>query len=182
MVGSVRARDRPSDGHGETRSRSEARSETGGGVDIRGDWRGDVMAKRTSTATAEATGEESSAPTPQRTQKMDRVRYEFVLEAALPIAHHEGTFGNEAVIMRRKIRQKDGWAKVPIVTGDTMRHGMREAAAYVLLDARERRCHLTRRLSRALRARPDDGAYGWMRAEPRHSGPAHGRRCDADLR
>ena len=63
------------------------------------------------------------------------IRYEFLLEAALPIAHHEGTFGNEAVIMRRKVRVRDGWASVPIITGDTMRHGLREAAAYALLDA-----------------------------------------------
>ncbi len=66
---------------------------------------------------------------------MQRKRYEFVLEAAQPIAHHEETIGNEALIMRRKIRQRDGWAMVPVVTADTMRHGMREAAAYALLDA-----------------------------------------------
>jgi hypothetical protein len=83
------------------------------------------MAKSTAKKTTE---------TPRR-QQMQRIRYEFVLEAALPVAHHEGTFGNEAVIMRRKVRQRDGWAKVPIVTGDTMRHGIREAAAYALLDA-----------------------------------------------
>lgn len=62
--------------------------------------------------------------------------YEFVLEAYQPIAHHSETFGNEAVAMRRKVRQSDGsWAMVPIVTGDTMRHGLREAAAYAFLDA-----------------------------------------------
>jgi len=67
---------------------------------------------------------------------MKQKRYECVLEAALPIAHHEETIGNEAVIMRRKVRQPGGgWAMVPIVTADTMRHGMREAAAYALLDA-----------------------------------------------
>jgi len=64
-------------------------------------------------------------------------RYECVLEAALPIAHHEETIGNEAVIMRRKLRHNGGWAHVPIITGDTMRHGMREAAAYALLEAAE---------------------------------------------
>lgn len=67
--------------------------------------------------------------------KMQQKRYECVLEAALPIAHHECTIGNEAIIMRRKVRHNGGWAAVPIVTGDTMRHGMREAAAYVFLDA-----------------------------------------------
>lgn len=66
---------------------------------------------------------------------MEKKRYEFVLEAAQPIAHHAESIGNEAVIMRRKLRTRDGWAQVPIVSADTMRHGMREAAAYAFLDA-----------------------------------------------
>jgi hypothetical protein len=66
---------------------------------------------------------------------MQRLRYEFVLEAATPIAHHAETIGNESVIMRRKIRQPGGWAHVPVITGDTKRHGLREAAAYAFLDA-----------------------------------------------
>jgi hypothetical protein len=66
---------------------------------------------------------------------MERKRYEIVLEAATPIAHHSDSIGNEALIFRRKIRQPGGWALVPIITADTMRHGMREAAAYALLDA-----------------------------------------------
>jgi hypothetical protein len=67
---------------------------------------------------------------------MQQLCYEFVLQAATPIAHHSEVFGNSAVLMDRKIRQTDGsFVRVPIVTGDTMRHGMREAAAYALLDA-----------------------------------------------
>ncbi len=66
---------------------------------------------------------------------MEQIRYEFVLQAQQPIAHHEETFGNTAVIMRRKTRTPAGWAHVPIVTGDAMRHGMREAASYAFLDA-----------------------------------------------
>lgn len=63
-------------------------------------------------------------------------RFEFLLEAAQPIAHHEGSIGNHATVMRRKVRLADGeFAEVPVVTGDTMRHGLREAAAYALLDA-----------------------------------------------
>lgn len=55
--------------------------------------------------------------------------FEFVLEARTPIAHHSETLGNEQIAMRRKVRQRGGaWADVPIITGDTMRHGMREAA------------------------------------------------------
>jgi hypothetical protein len=67
--------------------------------------------------------------------QMQHKRYECVLECAEPVAHHEETIGNEAILMRRKVRHNGGWAHVPIVTGDTMRHGMREAAAYALLDA-----------------------------------------------
>lgn len=66
---------------------------------------------------------------------MQRKRYEFVLEAAEPIAHHAESFGNEAIAMRRKIRAPAGWTSIPIVTADTMRHGLREASAYALLDA-----------------------------------------------
>lgn len=63
-------------------------------------------------------------------------RFEFILEAVTPIAHHEGSIGNHAVVMRRKVRLAGGeFAEVPIITGDTMRHGLREAAAYALLDA-----------------------------------------------
>lgn len=68
--------------------------------------------------------------------KMQTLRYEFVLIAEQPIAHHAETIGNEAILMREKIRQKGGgFADVPIGTGDTARHGLREAAAYALLDA-----------------------------------------------
>jgi len=67
---------------------------------------------------------------------MEIKRYEFILEASTPIAHHSESFGNSAIVMRRKVRQPDGtWRQVPVVTGDTMRHGLREAAAYAFLDA-----------------------------------------------
>ena len=66
---------------------------------------------------------------------LQRKRYEFVLEARQPIAHHEEVIGNDAILMRRKVRVADGWERVACITADTMRHGMREAAAYALLDA-----------------------------------------------
>lgn len=67
---------------------------------------------------------------------MKRIHYEMILEAETPIAHHAETLGNSAVLMDRKVRQPDGaFLRVPVITGDTMRHGMREAAAYALLDA-----------------------------------------------
>lgn len=63
-------------------------------------------------------------------------RYEFILRADQPIAHASETFGNTSIAMRRKVRLPSGeWSHVPIVTGDTMRHGLRESAAYAVLDA-----------------------------------------------
>ena len=67
---------------------------------------------------------------------MKRTRYEVLLRAVQPIAHAEGTIGNATLAMRRKIRTPDGAIlSVPIVTGDTMRHQLREAGAMALLDA-----------------------------------------------
>lgn len=67
---------------------------------------------------------------------MKTLRFEFLLEAEQPIAHHSETIGNHALAMRRKIRLADGRiAEVPCITGDTMRHQMREGAAYAFLDA-----------------------------------------------
>lgn len=67
---------------------------------------------------------------------MQTKRLEFLLRAETPIAHHEGVFGNHAVVMRRKIRQPDGtFSDVPIVSSDTMRHGLREAGTLAFLDA-----------------------------------------------
>lgn len=67
---------------------------------------------------------------------MRKRRYEFILRADQPIAHHAESLGNTAIIMRRKMRLDSGeFASIPIVTADTMRHGMREAATYAFLDA-----------------------------------------------
>jgi hypothetical protein len=66
----------------------------------------------------------------------EQVRWEFILEAMQPIAHHEGTIGNESFIMMTEVRQASGeFRKVAIISGDTMRHKMREASTYALLDA-----------------------------------------------
>lgn len=66
---------------------------------------------------------------------MEQRRLEFILEARQPISHAEGNYGNTSVVMRQKVRTAAGeWANIPIVTGDTMRHGLREAAAYCLLE------------------------------------------------
>lgn len=67
---------------------------------------------------------------------MKTTKIHFLLEAQTPIAHHEGTFGNTAVHMRRKMRASDGgFMRIPIITADTMRHGMRSAASLATLDA-----------------------------------------------
>jgi hypothetical protein len=68
--------------------------------------------------------------------KREILRYEFVLQADEPICHAAENIGNETILARRKIRQPaGGWADVAIVSGDAMRHGMRSASAYALLDA-----------------------------------------------
>ena len=67
---------------------------------------------------------------------MNLLRYDFVLQAEQPIAHHAESFGNTALVARRKVRQPDGsFAMVPSISGDTMRHSLRESAAYMFLDA-----------------------------------------------
>lgn len=67
---------------------------------------------------------------------MQILRYELVLEAVTPIAHHAETIGNQAIAMRRKVRQPHGgFVGVPYITGDTVRHKIREAASYAFLDA-----------------------------------------------
>lgn len=67
---------------------------------------------------------------------MEQIRYEIIVEAVSPIAHASGTIGNVSTIMDRSVRLPDGsFVRVPIVTGDAMRHQMREAITYALLDA-----------------------------------------------
>lgn len=68
--------------------------------------------------------------------QFEMTRWEFVLEAVEPIAHHQETIGNEAVVMRRKVRQPGGgFARVPYITGNALRHGLRVAASMAVLDA-----------------------------------------------
>lgn len=66
----------------------------------------------------------------------ETIRYDFIIEALTPIAHASESIGNTSLAMREKRRLPDGsFAHVPIITGDTMRHGLREAGAFALLDA-----------------------------------------------
>lgn len=67
---------------------------------------------------------------------MQQRRFEFLLRAETPISHAQETFGNTQTIMRSVVIQPDGSrVNVPIITGDTMRHGLRESAAWLLLEA-----------------------------------------------
>lgn len=62
--------------------------------------------------------------------------FEFVLQAMQPIAHCAGTEGNHSYLMTQGQVQPDGTiVDVPIITGDCLRHGMREAIAMAFLDA-----------------------------------------------
>jgi CRISPR type IV-associated protein Csf2 len=83
-------------------------------------------------------------------RKMDRVRYEFVLEAETPIAHASETVGNHSHLMTRRIRTTAGFEDVPCITADTMRHKLREASALALLDAAGMREGLTESALRLL--------------------------------
>lgn len=61
-------------------------------------------------------------------------RFEFLVQADTPLAHHEETYGNTAAHMRADVRQPDGrLVGVPIITGDTLRHGLREATSWLML-------------------------------------------------
>lgn len=64
-----------------------------------------------------------------------RIRYELVLQADSPIAHHSSTLGNHSFLMTRKVKTKRGFEEIPIVTADAMRNRLRYASSLALLDA-----------------------------------------------
>lgn len=62
---------------------------------------------------------------------MEQIRYEMIVRAKDPIAHSSTTIGNQQLLMRRSVRLPGGkYADVASVTGDTIRHALREAAVY----------------------------------------------------
>lgn len=70
------------------------------------------------------------------TSKFEQVVYDFILEASTPIAHHSENDGNLSLLMTRKQRLPSGsFVNLPIVSGDTMRHGLRESAMRAYIDA-----------------------------------------------
>jgi hypothetical protein len=67
---------------------------------------------------------------------MEQVTYDFVLEATTPVAHHSESLGNHSILMTRRQRLPDGrWIHLPVVSGDTMRHQLREAGMSAYLEA-----------------------------------------------
>ena len=67
---------------------------------------------------------------------MQTTRYEFLVRAVDPIAHHQENIGNMAVFMRKRMVLPNGSVdRVPYITGDSIRHKVRESSAYATLDA-----------------------------------------------
>lgn len=67
---------------------------------------------------------------------METTRYISVVRAVQPIAHHKGSIGNHATIMRAAVRLPGGEiADVPEGTGNAVRNRLRRAAAICSLDA-----------------------------------------------
>lgn len=99
------------------------------------------MASRKATAAASAadpeTAQADTAPGTVIPMTGRRItRHEFVVECSEPIAHFSESIGNHAMIMRRKMRVPGGRIEsVPYITGDSIRHQLRESAAYCTLDA-----------------------------------------------
>lgn len=66
-----------------------------------------------------------------------QTRYEFIFRAdGDGIAHHRGTIGNVAMLMRSKVRMPGGEVcERPTITGNSYRHRIRETAVFLSLDA-----------------------------------------------
>jgi hypothetical protein len=67
---------------------------------------------------------------------VEMIKIEVLLEAKSPVAHHQETIGNVSMVRRGKVQQPNGeFARVPEVSGNHMRHGLREAGTHALLEA-----------------------------------------------
>lgn len=61
---------------------------------------------------------------------------EILFSADQPVVHLAGTEGNIGIIKRRKVQRADGsFTHVPEVSGDSLRHSLRERGTYALLQA-----------------------------------------------
>jgi hypothetical protein len=66
----------------------------------------------------------------------ERHEIEILLKAMQPIVHLAGNEGNIGIIKRRKVQRDDGsFTHVPEVSGDSLRHALRERGTYALLQA-----------------------------------------------
>lgn len=71
-------------------------------------------------------------------KNLNQVTYDFVLEAATPVAHSSENLGNSSILMTRRQRLPDGrFVNLPVVSGDSMRHGLREAGMLAYIEAAE---------------------------------------------
>ena len=69
---------------------------------------------------------------------MQTTRYEMIVRAREPIAHAQETIGNQSVLMRKSVRLPGGSrVSVPYLTGDAVRHNLREAAVWGTLHEAE---------------------------------------------
>lgn len=67
---------------------------------------------------------------------MEQLRYEMVVRARDPIAHAAETLGNASILNRKRVRVPGGdTVMVGYLSGDCIRHQLREAAAYGTLHA-----------------------------------------------
>lgn len=67
---------------------------------------------------------------------MTQTRYEMVVRAKDPVAHASETMGNASIFARKKVRVPGGdTLAIPYISGDSIRHQLREAAAYGTLHA-----------------------------------------------
>ncbi len=62
---------------------------------------------------------------------MQLTRFEMIVRAKDPVCHAQETIGNQSIFMRKSVRLPGGArAQVPMLSGDCIRHQLREAGAY----------------------------------------------------
>lgn len=67
---------------------------------------------------------------------MTQTRFEMIVRCKDPVAHASETIGNTSIFARKKVRLPGGeMVFVPYISGDSIRHQLREAAAYGTLHA-----------------------------------------------
>jgi hypothetical protein len=76
-------------------------------------------------------GSRSSLDLPRRWTDLSTVSYDLLLTALTPIAHAQSTIGNDSIMMTERVidvgRSDAEPEDVPCITGNTLRHALREA-------------------------------------------------------